>query len=326
MKGLHAHWDKLVLGVAIVLGVVLIVFGVGMRGERATFAPMSPAKDVRAESNAIDYAVLIAEVSGRVADQLEPNVLAHEYLQRCPSCKKLQRRWTVTCPECGARVSYAEDSDGDGIPNEWERKYGLDWTNPADGDEDPDGDGLTNLEEYKRGSNPRDPQDPNLIADEYRLVSVSKPVRPVMFVHFNKTGAGTTLQIRYRGNTLFKRTGDVIAERGTNVYKVGELREKFEMVWNPQVNSSQRVDRSELTMTDLVNNEQFVMVKGMTNYEPRVEAKLVNLSSGTEVVVREGDRFMLPKIQREATVVKLRDDVRQGEFKVGNITYSVRVE
>jgi len=40
------------------------------------------------------------------------------------------------------------DTDGDGMPDAWERSHGLDPGNPADGNGDADGDGYTNLEEY----------------------------------------------------------------------------------------------------------------------------------------------------------------------------------
>ena len=44
-----------------------------------------------------------------------------------------------------------QDSDGDGMPDEWEESVGLDPTDAADGPLDRDGDGYTNLEDYLNG-------------------------------------------------------------------------------------------------------------------------------------------------------------------------------
>ncbi len=44
------------------------------------------------------------------------------------------------------------DSDGDGMPDAWEREHGLDPNNPKDGALDADGDGYTNVEEYLNGT------------------------------------------------------------------------------------------------------------------------------------------------------------------------------
>jgi hypothetical protein len=51
------------------------------------------------------------------------------------------------------RAALDLDSDGDGIPNVWETKYGL---NPFvnDANSDADNDGLTNLQEYQYGTSP----------------------------------------------------------------------------------------------------------------------------------------------------------------------------
>ncbi|MFA5828967.1 MAG: S-layer homology domain-containing protein [Candidatus Gracilibacteria bacterium] len=49
------------------------------------------------------------------------------------------------------------DSDGDGMPNSFEVKYGLNPFDPTDTNKDKDFDGLTNLEEYQYGTDPSNP-------------------------------------------------------------------------------------------------------------------------------------------------------------------------
>ncbi len=66
----------------------------------------------------------------------------------------------VTPDDVGGWPSYradavALDSDGDGMPDEWERRHGLNPNDPGDAAQDTDGDGYTNLEEYLNGTDPR---------------------------------------------------------------------------------------------------------------------------------------------------------------------------
>ena len=51
-------------------------------------------------------------------------------------------------------TSDINDTDDDGLPDKWERRYGFNPENASDAKLDPDKDGLTNLEEYQAGTNP----------------------------------------------------------------------------------------------------------------------------------------------------------------------------
>jgi hypothetical protein len=63
-----------------------------------------------------------------------------------------------------------KDSDGDGLPDAWETKHGLNPLNPTDATADTDGDGYTNVEEFLNGT------DPKKFADYTRLANnVDKP-------------------------------------------------------------------------------------------------------------------------------------------------------
>ena len=65
------------------------------------------------------------------------------------------------CPFCGVKqhlVKVEVDSDNDGLPNDWEKKFGLNPNDPADADLDADGDGFTNKEEFEAKTDPKDPK------------------------------------------------------------------------------------------------------------------------------------------------------------------------
>ncbi len=49
-----------------------------------------------------------------------------------------------------------KDSDNDGMPDEWEKQYGLNPKDASDASVDSDGDGYTNIEEYINGTNPKE--------------------------------------------------------------------------------------------------------------------------------------------------------------------------
>ena len=60
----------------------------------------------------------------------------------------------ISSPNAFAVINMTGDRDGDGMPDWWEKHYGLD-PGANDAAQDADGDGLTNLEEYTKHADPR---------------------------------------------------------------------------------------------------------------------------------------------------------------------------
>jgi hypothetical protein len=106
---------------------------------KAYDAVLEHAGATRPKRDAVDRRVIDEVRTGKVPDGTKEGIITDV-------------RQVGGYPEYhGDRV---KDTDGDGIPDWWELKYGLDPKDPSDAAQDSSGDGYTNIEKYINGLDP----------------------------------------------------------------------------------------------------------------------------------------------------------------------------
>ena len=75
-------------------------------------------------------------------------------------------------PEYGAWQPWT-DTDGDGMPDDWEQRYGLNPNDPSDANGDLNGDGYTNIEKYINGIDPQGKTDWRNLSNNYDTLAAN---------------------------------------------------------------------------------------------------------------------------------------------------------
>ena len=238
--------------------------------------------------------VSVVEVSERLA-----SFLASERRVFCKKCKKVisgDVKAFPKCPFCGEQQEEEKaivlDADGDGIADEWEKKFGLNPGNPSDAALDKDGDGFTNLEEYQAKTDPTDPKDhPDYLDSITIQLPLKQTYLPFLFTQATKIPTGWRCQFfdpkkkdAKRGNTgyITAKVGDELTDYGYVVKSYEAKTEKREK--KGMAGMKVAVDVSEVTLARKSDGKLVKVVIG----SPRT-AKPVPVDVQATLVYQRGE-------------------------------------
>jgi hypothetical protein len=130
--------------------------------------------------------------------------------------------WAVDSPTAGRPSSSAlQDTDGDGIPDQWEMDYGFSPTNPTDAAGDPDRDGVSNLGEYVSGTSPTNATSVLRMLDVIPSADTNIPYQ-VRFLAYSNA----TYTVEYRNSLLptasWRKLGDVLSAPSNRIVEVSD--------------------------------------------------------------------------------------------------------
>jgi len=197
-----AHYDWIAVGVGLLVligGIAMFVMSLGVDPEESASEAVQNVRRLKPSETGVKGVVMdayqnalrqtrspskISEITGK-----QESFLASERRVLC-KCKKAisgDVKACPVCPFCGAKqeeeVKVVLDQDNDGLPDEWEKKFGLNPNNAADAGEDSDKDGFTNLEEFQAKTDPTDSHDHPDYLDSLKIVLPLKETRmPFAFV------------------------------------------------------------------------------------------------------------------------------------------------
>ena len=238
-----------------------------------------------------------------------------------------------TCPYCKAKqnvVKIEADADHDGLPNEWEVKFGLNPNDPSDAKKDLDGDGFTNLEEFLAKTDPKDKEShPDYLDSVVVSAPLKKTTLPFYFNAYNpiRDGFRFTFWGVGGGKSLCVKGEEVVIDPGKGAkvktgWTVADFERKTERRQLPGskiATLTREVDVSIITLKRAKDGKTMKIVRGVRENPVEEETELTykrgkeqkfTVSKGSEFELC-GNKYRVEKLRAvdngcEVTVIDLK--------------------
>ncbi|MBR2839545.1 MAG: hypothetical protein IKE55_12220 [Kiritimatiellae bacterium] len=325
-----AHYDWVAAGVgllALVAGGLVFALSLGADPEAGAADEVARVDGLKPKETGVKpvdmttYLLAFKSAQSPVAipdvGEKSASFLASERRVFCTKCKKAisgDVKAVPKCPYCGEKQKEEQliviDSDGDGMPDEWETGFGFKPGDPSDATADADGDGFTNFEEYKAKTDPKDPKSHPDYLDSLAVVLPLKETKlPFYFRDAIKTPGGwkCTFVDPVKLNDYGKRGLRMTAFVGKEIASDdGKEKPGFDL-------------KSYTPKTE----KRSMNIKGMEGMKKDVdvsEAVVVRKTDGKTITltVQQGKKFKLEPVDVQATLAYTRGTVKNIDVVPGS--------
>lgn len=256
----------------------------------------------------------------------EQSFLASERRVRCAECAAPIPSEEKVCPICkkpqpeDKPVVY--DTDGDGLPDEWEKRYGLNINDASDAQLDTDGDLFTNLEEFTNGTDPKDPKSHLPYTNYLSLVLPLKETKLSFYLdsvtpipsgfRFKFVDPSKVDRVNRKGTYYTPLMGEEIGDTGYIVKSYEQKSERRKVAGSKGMERSvdvsvarvvRKSDGKEIALT--VNDKKLQSVDVQATIVFNLgEPKEYTVVAGDFIDVR-GERYRVQSIRKEGSTVRV---------------------
>lgn len=336
----QAHWDWLValVGVAaLVAAGAYLAISIGQSPEDAASAYEARLNAITPSHEGVApvdldvlqkaYRVVKTPPSLKSVDSKKGNFLASERRVFCQKGDEASKEKACgrpipadceVCPICGMKqhvVKVEADSDKDGLPNDWEKKYGLNPNDPADAQLDADDDGFTNLEEFTAKTDPRNPKShPDYFESLSVVGALQQTFLPFWFKNYTQIRVG----YRYYFQLLDKNGEDLKGynatanalegeQVGKSGFQVGAFTKKSELraIAGSKTGAKKSVDVSTIELVRKADGKKISVAIGVRKIPVETQVDLSydrgkaswkkTVSVGTEIDLN-GEKYVVRKL------------------------------
>lgn len=344
------HWAAMAAGIALLLGALAAFFmntDLDPQEEAADalsrLDTLKSRRDTGVKALETGPFVVASKIAGNPPTLGEVEDAKGSYLVSkgrvfCAACERAIPEKAEKCAFCGVEQPKEElvklDTDGDGMPDEYERKHGLD---PAADDRelDKDGDGFSNNEEFAAGTDPADPKSHPPYIESLKLAAdaVKETTLPFYFEKILPLPGG---KYRYFFRDLTKKDaygntglvykvleGEEIGKRGFVVKGYTEKKEKKAIKGGNGMEREE--DLSEATIERKKDGRVIVLRIGERRKPVDVQAKLVYERRGTkeytvvpgDVIELNGEKYKVKTVEKLGVGGKVTiEDLATGKISI----------